>query len=173
MSKVYLLLGGNLGDVENTFERALQETNNRCGKVVNFSSIYETEPWGFFSDSKFLNQVIVVETEMDPNEVLIHILQIEKDLGRVRYSKQYTSRVIDIDILFYDQLIIDEPQLEIPHPKFQERNFAIIPMMEIDQEFIHPISKKNISELRKECDDKLQVSFYLHKSLLPELHEIS
>ncbi len=172
MSRVYLLLGGNLGDVEDTFEKAIEEVNTRCGKVVDCSSIYETEPWGFFTDSKFLNQIIVAETEKDAAEILKIVLQIEKDLGRVRYSRQYTSRVIDIDILFYDQMIIDDANLIVPHPKFQERNFAIIPMMEIDPDFNHPELNKTILEIKQECNDELQVSSYLHKSLLPELNEL-
>lgn len=157
MNKLYLLLGGNLGDKAKIFANALELINQRVGEVLERSSVYETEPWGFESDDFFWNQAILVETTLNPTDCLNTIQQIEKEVGRVRKDQQYVSRIIDIDILFYNDLVRDTELLEIPHPRMIDRNFVLIPMNEIAPDLIHPVFQKTISELMKDCNDDLKV----------------
>ena len=143
--KVYLGLGTNLGDREANMLKAISLIGERVGRVVRQSSFIETEPWGFESAHQFLNAVILVETERTPREVLLLTQQIERDLGkrkehatqRIKLSNsklsnsKYTDRPMDIDILLYDDLTIDEPDLKIPHPLMRERDFVMKPLGEI------------------------------------------
>lgn len=138
--QVYLGLGSNLGDRRALLECAIQLIGERVGHVARCSSFIETEPWGFRSDNRFLNAVILCQTDKTPREVLLITQQIERDLGRRNKSlnrksqnRKYTDRPIDIDILLYDDLIVDEPDLKIPHPLMQERDFVMIPLREIRQ----------------------------------------
>lgn len=137
-SEVYLGLGSNLGNREQLIEQAVQLIGERVGEVVRRSSLIETEPWGFESDHRFLNGVILCETSLSPREVLMATQQIERELGRNKplvnsksKNRKYLDRPIDIDILLYDDLTIDEPDLKIPHPLMQERDFVMIPLKEI------------------------------------------
>ena len=133
MHTVYLGLGTNLGDKEANLKMAVEEIKKRVGEVTSLSAFHSTEPWGFTSEHSFLNAVCCVYTEFSPFEVL-HITQdIEKTLGRLKKSTGgiYSDRVIDIDILLYDDLHIDTPELTIPHPLMQERDFVMIPLKEI------------------------------------------
>ena len=140
MHKVYLGLGSNLGDRNANIEQSIALINERVGDVVRRSSFIETEPWGFQSNNAFLNAVILCETTLTPREVLKATQKIERELGkttahatrRKNYS-QYKDRPIDIDILLYDDLTIDEPDLKIPHPLMQQRDFVMIPLNEIQQ----------------------------------------
>jgi 2-amino-4-hydroxy-6-hydroxymethyldihydropteridine diphosphokinase len=131
--QVYLGLGTNLGDREAHIRKAIQLIGERVGTVVRQSSLIETEPWGFESPNKFLNAVILCETERTPREVLRMTQKIERDMGRKTKSQnsKYTDRPIDIDILLYDDLTVDEPDLKIPHPLMYERDFVMIPLKEI------------------------------------------
>ena len=145
MSKVYLGLGSNLGDREENMRKAIQLIDERVGKVTKQSSFIETDPWGYESANRFLNAVILCETSRQPREVLLLTQQIERDLGRKtkRHFKKndvgstsvetesYSDRPIDIDILLYDDLTVDEPDLQIPHPLMQERDFVMIPLKEL------------------------------------------
>ena len=133
MHKVYLGLGSNLGDRHALMEKAITLIGERIGKVVRQSSFIETEPWGFESDNRFLNAVIIVETEHTPREVLTLTQQIEREMGRTRKSCSagYADRPMDIDILIYDDLEINEPDLKIPHPLMHEREFVMIPLREV------------------------------------------
>ena len=145
MSKVYLGLGSNLGDREENMRKAIQLIGERVGKVTKQSSFIETDPWGYESANRFLNAVILCETSRQPREVLLLTQQIERDLGRKtkRHFKKndvgstsvetesYSDRPIDIDILLYDDLTVDEPDLQIPHPLMQERDFVMIPLKEL------------------------------------------
>lgn len=132
---VYLGLGANLGDREANIREAIRLIGEKIGTVVRQSSLLETEPWGFRSENRFLNGAILVETTKTPREVLTLTQQIERDLGRTRKSVSagYTDRAIDIDILLYDDLTLDEPDLKIPHPLMQKRDFVMIPLKEIRQ----------------------------------------
>lgn len=138
--KVYLGLGSNLGDRRMNIIRAIELIGERVGRVTQCSSLIETEPWGFESENNFLNGVILCETTLTPRQVLRKTQKIERDLGRIKKtnsqrstvnSQLYSDRPIDIDILLYDDLTVDEPDLKIPHPLMQEREFVMIPLKEI------------------------------------------
>ena len=131
--KVFLGLGSNLGERQANIERAIELISERVGEVIRRSSLIETEPWGFESENKFLNGVILCETTFTPRQVLRKTQKIERDMGRKKKtnSLQYSDRPIDIDILLYDDLTVDEPDLKIPHPRMQEREFVMIPLKEI------------------------------------------
>ena len=137
--KVYLGLGSNLGDRNAHIEQAIALIHERVGEVVRRSSFIETEPWGFESENKFLNGVILCETELTPRQLLKTTQKIERELGRKKKSASshishlYKDRPIDIDILLYDDLIIDEPDLKIPHPLMEQRDFVMIPLREIQK----------------------------------------
>ena len=137
MHKVYLGLGTNLGDREGNIRQAVRLIGERVGKVTRQSSLIETEPWGFESEHRFLNAVILCETSQTPRQVLETTQQIERDMGRKKItnrksgSRTYSDRPIDIDILLYDDLTVDEPDLRIPHPLMHERDFVMIPLEEI------------------------------------------
>jgi len=157
MNVVFLGLGTNMGNRRKNLNDAVAGIREQIGKVVNISSVYETEPWGFKSESQFLNIVIKVETLLNPSAVLEAILRIELFLGRVRGENQYSSRIIDIDILFYEDQVIDSSDLKVPHPKLQERKFVLVPLCEIEPEMVHPVLKKTMVLLFKECEDKSEV----------------
>ena len=131
--KVYLGLGSNQGDRNKQLARAIELIGERVGKVIRQSSIIETEPWGFTSGNKFLNCAIFIETELLPRKVLEVTKQIERELGRRYKGMAYRDRPIDIDILLYDDITLDEPDLQIPHPLMFERDFVMIPLREIQQ----------------------------------------
>ena len=137
MHKVYLGLGTNLGDREGNIRQAVRLIGEQVGEVTRQSSLIETEPWGFESEHRFLNAVILCETSQTPRQVLETTQQIERDMGRKKIinrksgSRTYSDRPIDIDILLYDDLTVDEPDLKIPHPLMHERDFVMIPLEEI------------------------------------------
>ena len=146
MAKVYLGLGTNLGQKEKNLELAVEKINEKIGKVTSLSSFYETAPWGFDSENSFLNAAACVVTEYAPLEVLAMTQNIERELGRTLKSKDgiYHDRLIDIDILLYDDLILDTPELQIPHPLMTERAFVMDPLQEIAPELFHPITKMKL-----------------------------
>ncbi len=156
MSEVLLLLGGNVGNKHKIFSESLELIRKQVGPIVSVSSIYETEPWGFVSDL-FWNQAIQVETQMKPEPLLNALLQIENAMGRKRISEEYEARPIDIDIMFYDDLIINTDRLTIPHPLIGLRQFVLTPLNEIIPEKIHPVTGLKISEMLRTCPDTLKV----------------
>ncbi len=151
-----VLLGGNIGDRESYLENALTKIKSLCGSLVSSSSLYESKAWGKEDQKDFLNQVIVVNSELSPELFLETILAIEKDLGRVRYKK-WGERVIDIDILYVDDLIINTKLLKVPHPFIQDRRFTLVPLTELVPDFTHPILSKTQLELLSDCKDELEV----------------
>jgi 2-amino-4-hydroxy-6-hydroxymethyldihydropteridine diphosphokinase len=157
MKKVFLGIGTNLGDRERNLEETVAKIKEYIGPVLNLSSVYETEPWGFESENQFLNMVVEVETKQSPSGVLGAILMIEAFLGRTREGNQYTSRVIDIDILLYEDNVVDEVSLKIPHPLMGERRFVIVPLCEIAPDLVHPVLKKSIASLLESCKDKSKI----------------
>jgi len=158
MTMLYLLLGGNIGDKERIFSEARTSLCTRVGEIRLQSAVYETEPWGFESPDLFWNQALEISTSLSPEEVLVQTQQIEHDLGRIRKESQYSSRVIDIDILFYSDQIINRTNLIIPHPRIQERKFALMPLCEIVPDLIHPVFHKSIRQLLEKSTDSLKVS---------------
>ena len=158
MAKVYLLLGGNLGNRNYYIQKSEQLIDRELGEILVKSSIYETEPWGFQHEQNFYNRVVEINTLLKPQELLTKIHTIENDLGRERCSRQYSARTVDIDILFYDNIILDEPNLIIPHSQLHNRRFVLEPLCEIKPEFIHPVMNVSVSKLLSQCEDSLGVS---------------
>lgn len=152
----FLLLGANLGDRVQTLRRAVDLITERVGALVLQSGLYETAPWGVTDQPTYLNQVLAIETILEPNFVLKQTQAIEQELGRVRFEK-WGARVIDIDILYYDQLILQTDTLTIPHPYLHQRRFTLVPLTEIAPDFVHPILLKTTVELLADCADMGEV----------------
>ena len=135
MHKLYISLGSNLGNKEEKLRRAIELINERIGSVLRTSAFIETEPWGFQSENTFLNAVCLVETSLTPMQCLKETQKIERLLGRTRKSKDgiYHDRPIDLDLLLYDDLEMNTPELTLPHPHMQERDFVMIPLREIEE----------------------------------------
>jgi 2-amino-4-hydroxy-6-hydroxymethyldihydropteridine diphosphokinase len=156
MNKAYLLTGGNEGDRYLYLQQARANIELICGQVLQVSSLYETAPWGKTDQADFLNQVLLVETILSPQSLLQAIFYIEEKGGRKRTVKN-APRTIDIDILFYNHLILQEPGLTIPHPRIAMRRFVLEPLNEIAPGFLHPVSGKTMQQLLLECSDELAV----------------
>ncbi len=157
MNTCFLLLGGNIGDKEDSLKKAVALLEQKLGSTPKKSSIFITAAWGNENQPEFYNQAIAIETILSAVELLKIVLEIEEQLGRKRNNDKWQERIIDIDILFYNNDIIDLPELKIPHPFIQERKFVLAPMNEIAGNFIHPILKKTIKKLLNECEDVLEV----------------
>jgi 2-amino-4-hydroxy-6-hydroxymethyldihydropteridine diphosphokinase len=151
-----LLLGGNIGDRLGFINSAIEEIHSQCGEVTQQSNIYETAAWGVENQANFYNQVIEVSSRLLPPIFLQKILQIEIDLGRIRFKK-WGERVIDIDILFVDSFTIDTATLSVPHPQLHNRRFTLIPLIDVAPNFIHPLLNISIEDLLLSCPDKLEV----------------
>ncbi len=162
MHFVYLLLGSNIGDSEGYLRICRSLINRNVGKIIKASIIFETEPWGFDAERYFLNQTLLVRTDDSPEEILTKIHTIEDILGRKRDPDGYQSRTIDIDILFYDALILNQNNLIIPHPSIGERMFTLKPLIDLDPDFIHPVRKLSIRNMVELCADKSIIREYKH-----------
>ena len=156
MNKVFILLGGNSGDKKKNLSIAAKHIAVRVGKIEKRSSLYETEAWGMNEQPSFLNQVLRVLTQKNALQVLGLILDIEQKMGRKRIEK-WEARIIDIDILFFNEEIIHEEDLIIPHPFIQDRRFTLVPLNEIAPDLMHPLYHKNINELLRVCSDQMGV----------------
>ncbi len=156
MNKAYLLTGGNEGDRYLNMQQARTNIELICGRLLQVSSLYETAPWGKTDQPDFLNQVLLIETKWSPRELLKAILHLEEKGGRIRTVKN-APRTIDIDILFYGQMVIEEPGLSIPHPRIADRRFVLEPLNEISPGYEHPVLHKTIHQLLLECTDQLAV----------------
>lgn len=150
-------MGTNLGDRLNHLLEARQCISRQAGKIITASSVYRTDAWGDLSQPDFYNQAVELEPFADAHDTLLSLLKIERDMGRVRHVK-YGSRIIDIDILLWEDQIIQLSDLIVPHPHLQDRRFALIPLAEIAPAFLHPVFKKTSAQLLEECTDKLTVS---------------
>lgn len=155
-SMVYILLGSNQGNSIEQLKLAVQHIKGEVGSIEKSSSVYQTAAWGNTDQAPFSNQVILVRTEKNAEEVLRILLGIEKKMGRKRVVK-WEPRMIDLDLLFYNDLIMEEPNLTIPHPYLHQRRFTLVPLVEIDENYVHPIFKKTMKELLESCEDKLSV----------------
>jgi 2-amino-4-hydroxy-6-hydroxymethyldihydropteridine diphosphokinase len=153
MNKSYLLIGGNEGDRLATLAIAREHIESAAGPILLSSSLYETAPWGKTDQADFLNQALAIATPLGAQALMAVLLEIEEKMGRRRKEK-WASRIIDIDILFFNEEIIDEPALCIPHPEIPNRRFALAPMDEIAAEFIHPVLGISIHELLSKCPDQ-------------------
>ena len=159
MERCFILFGSNMGDKNKIYAQACLLINNRCGRIVAQSSAYESEPWGFDAKEWFLNRLIIVETELEPEAMMRQLLDIEAELGRVRHSEAggYTSRTADLDILYYGSRIVLTDSLTIPHPRLHQRRFALLPLCELVPEFVHPAFNMTQTELLKRCFDFSEV----------------
>jgi 2-amino-4-hydroxy-6-hydroxymethyldihydropteridine diphosphokinase len=147
---VYLALGSNLGDRLANLKQAISSLTPQL-EVKAKSQVYETPPWGYENQPKFLNQVIKAQTYVDPEPLLKHLKRLEVALGR-KESFPNGPRLIDLDILFYDDQVLNTPSLVIPHPRLQERGFVLLPLMDIDPDLVHPVHKKSVREMAAMCN---------------------
>lgn len=159
MDEVYLLLGGNIGDTHDAFLNARTFIEARIGRITKKSSVYRSPAWGFESENDFLNQVLQIETVLDPETLMNNCLEIETALGRKRSSNTngYSSREIDIDILLLGHLQCNTPQLTVPHPRMHQRRFTLEPLSEIAPDVIHPGFNVSVKELLELCPDQSKV----------------
>ena len=159
MERCFILFGSNMGDKNKIYAQACLLINNRCGRIVAQSSAYESEPWGFEAKEWFLNRLIIIETELEPEAMMRQLLDIEAELGRVRHPETigYTSRTADLDILYYGSRIVLTDSLTIPHPRLHQRRFALLPLCEVVPEFVHPAFNMTQTELLKRCFDFSEV----------------
>lgn len=156
MNAAYLLIGGNTGDRLSYLHAAAEAIKRQCGQIKKRSSVYETAAWGNQNQDSFLNQALEVFTKLSAYELLDCILQIEENMGRIR-KERYGPRIIDIDILLFNDEIIDARNLKIPHPELPNRRFALQCLNEIAARKKHPVLKKTIARILKECTDPLRV----------------
>jgi 2-amino-4-hydroxy-6-hydroxymethyldihydropteridine diphosphokinase len=154
--RVFLLLGGNQGEVEQTFRLCLSILEKEIGKIVKISSLYQSEAWGPIEQDDFLNTLFVFRTHIPPMLLMKKLLQIESRFGRKREVK-YGPRTLDLDILFYGNLILNSEQLTVPHPHIKDRVFALEPLVELSPNFKHPILNKTMQELLSNTTDTLEI----------------
>ncbi|TWV08272.1 2-amino-4-hydroxy-6-hydroxymethyldihydropteridine diphosphokinase [Bacteroidaceae bacterium HV4-6-C5C] len=149
MADIYFSLGTNLGDKEQNLCQAINHIQKQIGKVISQSAFYSTPPWGFTSNNTFLNAAILVNSSFSPFEILENLKRIEYKMGRIHKSENgvYSDRVIDIDLLLYNDLILDTPTLKLPHPLLHQRKFVMEPLVEIAPEIIHPILKRTMKDI--------------------------
>lgn len=155
MNHTYLITGGNIGDKKTNLKNAAGLIEKKIGHILKSSAIYETAAWGNTDQPSFYNQVHFVETALKPDELMFTILDIEKRMGRVRTTKN-AARIIDIDILFFNDEIIETASVLVPHKEIPNRKFVLKPLLELAPDYIHPILKKTITQLEAETTDTLE-----------------
>lgn len=158
----FILLGSNMGDREGIITQAIDMIVNECGDLIDKSYLYESESWGFETEQWFLNQVIEIKSTLSPQRLIYNLLSIETQLGRDRlhHYDNYVSRVIDLDILYYDNLVMNNNIITLPHPKLHLRRFTLLPLCDIAPDFIHPVLNKPNKELLNSCKDISAVKLY-------------
>ena len=159
----YISIGSNLGDRVHNCTNAILKLSN-FSELIKHSSFYETESWGYDDVNLYINCVVKISTQLNPETLLSQLKLIEKTLGRPhkKNSNLYESRIIDLDILFFDNLILNNSELNIPHKHLYSRNYVLIPFAEIDPDFVCPLKKHKISHILSSCTDKSQVDLYTH-----------
>lgn len=157
-SRMIILLhtGSNLGNRIANLQLANTSIKKQIGRIVSISQYYQTAAWGVTDQPEFINQALMVETEKSPHEVLACIQDIEAKMGRIRLQK-WGERLIDIDLIFYGKEVVNEENLQVPHPFLQERNFVLVPLQEIAADWVHPVLKRSVSEILEQSPDKLEV----------------
>ena len=156
---IFLLLGSNLGDRLANLNQSGNLIQLQLGPIIKQSSVYETAPWGKSDQPNYLNQALQIETHLKPQELLSACLTIERLMGRHRDEK-WGARLIDIDIVYFDDRIINSNELIVPHPRMTERKFVLTPLVEINPGFVHPVIKKNNRELLNVCKDELSIAVF-------------
>ncbi len=158
MHRVYLSAGGNIGNTAVVFRKALLRLNQTAGRVLRVSGMYRTEPWGDTPGGPFLNLVLELETTLSPVHLLQALHQAEREAGRKRISGAgYQPRVLDLDILLYDDLVLHTPELTLPHPLMEQRRFVLQPLNELIPDYVHPVAGMTIRELLSKCSDPCKV----------------
>ncbi|WP_209861196.1 2-amino-4-hydroxy-6-hydroxymethyldihydropteridine diphosphokinase [Chitinophaga sp. OAE865] len=159
MNTAILLIGGNLGDRTGNLQKAVQLIAQTAGEVVQTSALYQTAPWGAVDQPDYLNQGVEIRTPLDALTLLHTLLEIERKIGRIRQEK-WGARVIDIDLIFFNDSIHSLPELKIPHPRMHLRQFVLVPLMEIIPDYMHPVLHKTVRELAASCPDTLPANRY-------------
>jgi 2-amino-4-hydroxy-6-hydroxymethyldihydropteridine diphosphokinase len=162
MHQVFLGIGGNTGNKRLNFKKVYVLIEEELGEILKQSSIYETPPWGFHAEENFWNQVLLIKTELNPEELIFEIKNIEQIFGRKRNSSKYNSREMDIDILYFDQLVMETEKLIIPHPHIPQRLFVLVPLAEIAPDSLHPKLKMTTMQLLENCSDESEIKSIEH-----------
>lgn len=158
MAQAYIGMGSNLGKREDYLHRAATLLGKRAGQLVAVSSYYQTPAWGMDDAPDFLNAVLLLNTQLEPHELLRIMLDLEQELGRVRSNAVgYENRSIDLDLLFYDSLVIEQEGLSLPHPAIAKRRFVLVPLVELAPDLQHPTLKKSMQELLRACTDETAI----------------
>ena len=154
----YFSLGSNLGDRKENLELAMQLLGKHAGFIENMSGIYESPAWGYSSHNAFYNCCLGIRTTIQPVDLMETALKVEFELGRIRSNKGYADRIIDIDLLLYGDLVMEEPGLTLPHPAMNDRRFVLVPLAEIVPYLVHPVSGITISAILERCPDQSDVT---------------
>jgi len=149
----YFSLGSNLGDRMGNLEVARSLMEEKMGRVEQVSKVYESSPWGFSSENPFYNCCLILSSGLKPADLMGKALQVEQELGRVREKSGYSDRLIDIDLLLYEDLVLNQPDLILPHPRMEMRKFVLLPLVELAPSLIHPVSGHTMAELLEQCRD--------------------
>jgi 2-amino-4-hydroxy-6-hydroxymethyldihydropteridine diphosphokinase len=157
MNLAYLLIGGNMGDRLKNLDKTRELISGSCGSIIRSSSVFETAAWGKTDQPDFLNQALLLETSLSAIDLLRSLLAVEQKMGRFRGEK-YGPRIIDIDMIFFNDDIVDLPDLKIPHPQMQNRRFVLTPLAEIAPNLVHPVLGRSMTQLLSECPDQLAVN---------------
>jgi len=153
---IFILLGSNLGDRQKNLDQARQEISRSVGDIITTSATYKTAAWGNKQQPDFYNQVIEIRSSHDPYKLISDTQLIEEKMGRIRKEK-WGPRIIDIDILFYGDAVISNEKITIPHPEIPNRRFTLLPLSEVDPDFIHPVLNRSVVQLLEDCKDELLV----------------